>query len=180
MSSAERPRVPRIEDPDDYEARQREFEAAGDEFLIDQERWYEEHHQAPETYSDEVRTPRGVSRGGVTYGVFNLNNSAHCASCGSKLAAHQRVIGRKEGGRWTILHYAESECRTAARPPQKPAQSRAPEAFPATIPPPVQPAAAGPLGRPCGICGVPMGRSGPLRFDHSLRSFVHKSCTTTS
>ena len=171
--------MPRIEDPDDYEARQREFESAGDEFLIDQERLYEDAHHDPETYSDGVRTPRGVSRRGLTYSVFDLTSAARCADCGSELLALQRVIGRKDGGRWTILHYAETECRRSAGSPQSPARSPETEAISSTTPPPLQPAAAGPLGRPCGGCGTAMRESETLRFDHSLRLFVHKSCMTT-
>lgn len=166
----------RIEDPDDYESRQREFETAGDDFL-DQERWYEEHHQAPEAYSDHVREARGVSRGGLAYNVFTLNGAADCADCGVKISGRQRVIGRKDASAWRILHYNERDCQPPARSPtpQAPAASIADRVAPPVMTPTVG-LSAGPLGRPCANCGVTVGALVPLRFDHDVQAFVHKSC----
>lgn len=174
--------MPRFEDPDDYEARQREFEGAGDDFFVSREGWYEERDEEPGSYSDEVRPPRGISRGGLTYGAFELAGSARCAACGSELVAPQRVIGRKEDGRWTILHYAEAECRAPTRLPDAavPPQSLVAKAPPPAASPLVTTVGTGPLGRPCGACGTVMDGSEALRFDHTLKSFIHKSCLTPS
>ena len=166
-----------IQDPDDYEAMQRLYEAAYDDYLIDPEAWDRARHvDEPRSYGDRLRVPSGISRDGYSNGVFELTSPARCIKCNQWIPVGIEVVGRKHDGRWLIQHLDTCGGQLSARQvePKSPIPDL-PTRSPETPTPPARP-----LGKTCPHCRLAMQHRETLRFDHARGSFVHSRCLAGS
>lgn len=171
--------MPRIEDPDDYEARQRVFETAGDEFMLDWEAWDADWEaEEPQGYSDGLVVPKRISRDGYYQGVFRLGSPALCIKCRSWIAVRTTAMGRKQDGRWLIQHLGDCPARISEeRQAVGIDEASEPERFGHRR---MQSSRPTPLGHPCLACQKLVRPGENLKFDVTRAAFIHVTCVSTS